>query len=131
MENLLVDILKGGSLFGAAAVVVLASFASRLIYSLYKGERSKIDKSIKVAVEDQKLLNKEIEGLIAMSSDNKQAISILLSKYEQLKEDQAGLQTRITLLDNRVSELGKDMHTGFSDIKTLLIQLFGQRRKDG
>jgi FtsZ-binding cell division protein ZapB len=130
VEYLLVDILKSGSMFGAAAVVVLSVFASRLAYSLYKGERSKIDRAIKVAVEDQKLLNKEIEGLIAMSSDNKQAISILLSKYEQLKEDQAGLQARLTVLDNRVSELGKDMHTGFSDIKTLLIHLFGQRRKD-
>ena len=100
------------------------------MYNLYRSERNKIDKAISFAVAEQKQLTKEIEGLTNMTTDNKQAISILLSRYEQLKEDQAGLQTRITMLDNRVSELGKDMHTGFSELKTLLIHLFGNRRKD-
>lgn len=130
MEYLLVDILKSGSIFGATAIVVLGTVACKLMYSTYKNERNKIDKAISFAVAEQKQLTKEIESLTDMTTDNKQAISILLSKYEQLKEDQAGLQTRITMLDNRVSELGKDMHTGFSELKTLLIHLFGNRRKD-
>lgn len=130
MEYLLVDLLKGGSIFGATAIVILGTVACKLMHNLYKGERAKIDKAINFAVAEQKQLTKEIEILTDMTTDNKQAISILLSKYEQLKEDQAGLQTRITMLDNRVSELGKDMHTGFSELKTLLIHLFGNRRKD-
>lgn len=130
MEYLLVDILKSGSIFGATVIVLLGSLACKLMYNLYRSERNKIDKAISFAVAEQKQLTKEIEGLTSMTTDNKQAISILLSRYEQLKEDQAGLQTRITMLDNRVSELGKDMHTGFSELKTLLIHLFGNRRKD-
>lgn len=130
MEYLLVDILKSGSIFGATAIVVLGTVACKLMYSTYKNERNKTNKAISFAVAEQKQLTKEIESLTDMTTDNKQAISILLSKYEQLKEDQAGLQTRITMLDNRVSELGKDMHTGFSELKTLLIHLFGNRRKD-
>lgn len=130
MEYLLVELLKSGSIFGATVIVVLGTVVCKLMYNLYKGERAKIDKAINFTVAEQKQLTKEIEILTDMTTDNKQAISILLSKYEQLKEDQAGLQTRITMLDNRVSELGKDMHTGFSELKTLLIHLFGNRRKD-
>ncbi len=130
MEHLLLEILKGSGLVSTATVVVLAVGFSKLAYTLYKGERSKIDRTISTVMTEQKVLKKDIEAIVDISNANREAISVLDTKYEQLKADHIQLQARLLVLDTRVSELAKDMHIGFSDMKTVLIQLFGQRKHD-
>lgn len=121
MEDELYNILSREGISTAGTLLALVGFSMTLIKRLVVGERDRLQKEAVSNASAILQLQKRVEALEEMNVTNMQRVSLLTERDEARAAEYANLKTRIDTLDNRLDTLSRDLHTGISEIKTLII----------
>lgn len=121
MEDELYNILSREGISTVGTLLALAGFSMTLIKRLVVGERDRLQKEAVSNASAILQLQKRVEALEEMNVTNMQRVSLLTERDEARAAEYANLKTRIDTLDNRLDALSRDLHTGISEIKTLII----------
>ncbi|UOF77277.1 cell division protein zapB [Caudoviricetes sp.] len=121
MEALITHILVEGRVFTVATVAALSGVSLKLLKRTLLVERDKLEEKIRQSTDNTAQLTKEIEELRRMNIANMQRISLLTERDETRAAEYISLKSRIDTLDSRIEALSRDIHTGISEIKTLII----------
>lgn len=121
MEDELYNILSREGISTVGTLLALVGFSMTLIKRLVVGERDRLQKEAVSNASAILQLQKRVEALEEMNVTNMQRVSLLTERDEARAAEYANLKTRIDTLDNRLDALSRDLHTGISEIKTLII----------
>lgn len=121
MEEWLSQVITEGRVFTVSTVFVLLGVSASLLRRLFLGERDKLQREADMNTSATEQLVRRVESLEVINVTNMQRISLLTERDEARAAEYISLKARIDTLDNRLEALSRDLHTGISEIKTLII----------